>query len=336
MRENLVYIANSGDADYGITVAELDYACGSLNVIQHVTEISECHYLNLYPNGRFLVATTMDGEVQVVSFAIDSDGLLSLISSQPAAGASPAYVCVDASERNALMVNYVVGEARGNIRVYPIDGEGGLGAHTEHIEHEGGGPNPERQEVSHPHMIVTTPDNRFAVVPDLGTDMIYLYALDTTAGRLSLAQTLDLPPGAGPRHVAFHPTLPRMYGINELDSTMATWRFDANDNWTRLSIESTLPVGYIQPAERPNSCADVHVHPNGKFLYGSNRGHDSIVFYALDADGLPSPLGHQSTLGQWPRAFMIDPRGEYLIVGNRHSDTAVVFAIDGRVRPADA
>ena len=328
MSDNLVYIANAGDADYGITVAELDYDNATLNVLQRVSEISECHYLNLHPKGRYLVATTMDAGVQVVSFAIDSAGLLSLISRQPAAGTSPAYVWVEASERQVLMVNYVVGEARGNIRVYPIGSGGVLGECTEHIEHEGSGPNADRQEVSHPHMIVTTPDNRFAVVPDLGADMVYLYALDADRGRLSLSQTLDLPPGAGPRHVAFHPSLPRMYVINELDSTMATFAYDEDDNWTRLSVLSTLPAGYVQPALRPNTCADVHVHPNGKFLYGSNRGHDSIVIYALDAAGQPQLRGHEATRGAWPRAFMIDPRGQYLVVGNRHTDSAAIFAID--------
>ena len=328
MTDNLVYIANAGDADYGITVAQLDYASATLTVVQRVSDISECHYLNIHPNGRHLVATTMDEDVQVVSFAIDADGLLSLVSRQPAAGASPAYVCVEASERNVLMVNYVAGAARGNIRVYPIDADGVLGDCSAHIEHEGSGPNSDRQEVSHPHMIVTTPDNRFAVVPDLGTDMVYLYALDSERGALKLARTLDLPPGAGPRHVAFHPRLPRMYVINELDSTLATFAYDENDNWTRLSVESTLPAGYIQPALRPNTCADVHAHPSGRFLYGSNRGHDSIVIYGLDADGRPRLVGHEATRGAWPRAFMIDPRGEYLIVGNRHTDSAAIFSID--------
>lgn len=327
MSENLVYIANSGAADYGITVARLDYENAALAVVQRVREISECHYLNFHPNGRFLVATTMDEGVQVVTFAVDSDGLLSLRSRQAAAGTSPAYVCVDASGRNVLMVNYVVGEARGNVRLYPLDEDGEIGEASEHIEHEGDGPNRERQEVSHPHMIVTTPDNRFAVVPDLGTDKVYLYALNVDAGKLRLAQTLDLPPGAGPRHVAFHPSLPRMYVINELDSTMATFAYDADDNWTRLSVESTTPAGYSQPALRPNTCADVHVHPNGKFLYGSNRGHDSIVIYSLDDAGMPSLVGHEATRGAWPRAFMIDPRGELLVVGNRHTDSAAVFLI---------
>ncbi len=329
MTDNLVYIANGGDGPSGITVAELDYDNATLNIVQRVTEISECHYLNLHPNGRYLVATTVDAGVQVVSFAIDADGALSLISRQPASGTSPAYVCVEASERHALMVNYAVGEARGNIRVYPIDSEGRLGAPTEHIEiDDPTGPNQERQDVSHPHMIVTTPDNRFAVVPDLGTDKVYLYALDADAGALSLARTLDLPPGAGPRHVAFHPSLPRMYVINELNSTMATFAWDDDDNWTRLSVESTMPRYYIQPAGRPNTCADVHVHPNGKFLYGSNRGHDSIVIYALDDAGLPRLLAYEATRGAWPRAFMIDPRGEVLVVGNRHTDNAAIFSID--------
>ena len=328
MSQNLVYIANSGAEPFGITVAALDYASGCLSVIQQVSEISECHYLNPHPNGRFLYATTMDGEIEVVAFAIAADGRLRKLNSQPAAGTSPCYVCVDDSQRNVLLVNYVNDGARGNIRVYPIGADGRLRPHSEMIEHAGSGPNRERQDVSHPHMILTTPDNRHAVVPDLGNDTVYLYALDAAAGRLALAQTLGLPPGAGPRHVAFHPELPRMYVINELDSTLATFAYDASDSWALLSIEPTLPPGHIQPAERPNYCADVHVHPSGKFLYGSNRGHDSLVIFALDADGKPALLGHQPTLGQWPRAFMIDNSGEFLVVGNRHTDDAVVFAID--------
>lgn len=329
MTDNLVYIANAGAADYGITVAALDYDRGALEVVQHVTEISECHYLNLHPSGKLLLATTMDGSVEVVSFAIEAAGMLRKVSSAPAAGTSPAYVCADASGKCALLVNYVNAEARGNIRVYPLDGDGNLGEVSEHIEIEDKtGPNAERQDVSHPHMIVTTPDNRYAVVPDLGTDKIYLYALDAAQGKLSPAQSLDLPAGAGPRHVAFHPTLPRMYGINELDSTIAAWSYDAHDNFRRLCIEPTLPDDYQQPAERQNTTADVHVHPKGRYLYGSNRGHDSIVIYQLDDDGLPSYIGTESTRGAWPRAFMIDPRGEYLVVGNRHSDNAAVFSID--------
>jgi len=330
MTNSLVYIANGGGGPCGITVAELNYEDGTLSPVQHVTEISECHYLNQHPNGRFLVATTMDDDVRVLSFAVDPDtGHLRVINSQPAAGTSPAYVCAEDSGANVLMVNYVNGGARGNVRVYPIDSAGALGAASEHIEIDDAvGPNSERQDVSHPHMIVTTPDNRFAVVPDLGTDKVYLYALDAARGKLSLSQTLDLPAGAGPRHVAFHPSLPLMYVINELDSTLATFIYDGDDNWTTGPILTTLPDGYQQPVERPNTTADVHVHPNGKFLYGSNRGHDSIVIYSLDAEGMPRYLANESTRGAWPRAFMIDPRGEYLLVGNRHTDNAAVFSID--------
>ena len=120
MTDNLVYIANSGAADYGITVAALDYDSGSLEVVQYVTEISECHYLNLHPNGKLLLATTMDGAIEVVVFALDAEGMLRKVSSAAAAGTSPAYVCADASGQNALLVNYVNGGARGNIRVYPL------------------------------------------------------------------------------------------------------------------------------------------------------------------------------------------------------------------------
>ena len=331
MSHNLIYIANSGDAPYGITVASLDRNSHTLGVVQHVTEIGECHYLNPHPSGKFLLATTMDGEIEVVSFAIEADGTLRKVSSAPAAGTSPAYVCADDSGKHVLLVNYVNDGARGNIRVYPINGDGVIGAPSEHIEiDDSTGPNRDRQDVSHPHMIVTTPDNRCAVVPDLGTDKVYLFALDTAAGTLSQSQALDLPAGAGPRHVAFHPTLPRMYVINELDSTLATFSYDEDDNWTRESILPTLPAGYQQPAERPNTTADVHAHPNGRFLYGTNRGHDSIVIYRLDTAGMPSYIANESTRGAWPRAFMIDPGGDHLIVGNRHSDNAAVFSIDAK------
>jgi len=329
MSQNLIYIANSGAANYGITVAALDASSGSLQIVQQVTEISECHYLNPHPSGKFLLATTMDEGVQLVSFAIADDGSLRKRSAQPAAGTSPAYICADHSGRHVLLVNYVNAGKRGNIRVYSIDSEGIIGAHSEHIEiDDKTGPKRERQDASHPHMIVPTPDGRYVVVPDLGTDTVYLFALDTAAGTLTLAQRLPLPGGAGPRHAAFHPSLPRMYVINELGSTLATFDSVGSGSWPRLSLLPTLPMGHQQPPSRPNITADVHVHPGGKFLYGSNRGHDSIVIYALDEGGLPRLVGHQATGGQWPRAFMIDPPGEHLIVGNRHSNDVTVFAID--------
>ena len=326
-----VYIANSGDDDCGITVAELDYATGRLHIVQRVTEISECHYLALHPNRKYLYATTMDGEVEAVAFAIDeASGHLSKLNSQPAAGTSPCYILVEASEKNVLMVNYTVAGQRGNVRVYPIGADGRLQGHSEMIEHDGHSIHSDRQGESHPHMILTTPDNRFALVPDLGTDKIYVYALDTARGKLGLHTMLDLPAGAGPRHLAFHPDLPVMYVINELDSTLMAWDYDESGNWMQRKIVSTLPVDYAADPEKPNYCADVHVHPNGRFLYGSNRGHDSIVIYALDEAGMPSLVGHESTRGHWPRAFMIEVRGEYLIVGNRYTDNAAVFAIDRR------
>lgn len=332
MSTSLVYLANSKKGNpYGITVAKLDYDTGTLDVVQQVTDITECHYLNFHPNGNFLVATTVSDNYQVVTFAVDENtGHLSKINNLPAEGTSPCYVMIEDSEQYVLMVNYTVAGARGNIRLYPIDEDGQLHANTEMIVHDGNSVNPSRQQESHPHMIVTTPDNRFAIVPDLGTDKVYIYALDTEQGKLSLHTTLDLQAGAGPRHVAFHPTESWMYIINELDSTMVAYQFDTeNDTWTYLATISTLPVDYQQDPENLNYPADVHVHPNGKFLYGSNRQHNSIVIYALDDKGIPSLVGHESTQGHWPRAFMIDPTGKILIVGNQGTDTAVVFTIDG-------
>lgn len=331
MSTSLVYLANSKKGNpYGITVAKLDYASGSLDIVQQVTDISECHYLNFHPSGKYLVATTTNNDYEVHMFAVDeTTGHLSKLNGLPANGTSPCYVMVEDSQQNVLMVNYNTAQGRGNIRIYPIDENGQLQANSEMIEHDGHSINTARQQESHPHMIITTPDNRFAVVPDLGTDKVYIYALDTIQGKLSLHTTLDLQAGAGPRHAAFHPTQQLMYVINELDSTMVAYQFETeNDTWTHLSTVSTLPVDHQDNPEKPNYPADIHVHPNGKFLYGSNRGHDSIVIYALDDAGVPSLVGHESTQGQWPRAFMIDPTGAILIVGNQNSDTAVVFAID--------
>lgn len=327
MTNPIIYIANSkSESPYGITVAELNKADGTLNILQEVSDINECHYLNPHPNGKFLAATSTGNDYEVVMFAVDdTTGHLSLVNRLPAEGTSPAYVYVEDTGKNVLMINYQTGDGQwGNVRVYPINDAGELQACSFSIQHEGGSVNPDRQQESHPHMIVTTPDNRFAVVPDLGTDKIYLYALDADAGTLSLSQTLDLHAGAGPRHVAFHPTLKRMYIICELDSTMITYEYADDDTWTHLDTRTTLPEDF----DGESYCADVHVHPNGKFLYGSNRGHDSIVIFALDDNGIPSAIGHESTRGHWPRAFMIDNDGDILIVGNRREDNLAIFAID--------
>lgn len=328
MTNPIITIANAKDNNpYGITITQLNKADGTLHIMQHVTDITTCHYLNPHPNGKFLAATTTDGDCDVIMFAIDADnGHLSEINRQPAGGTSPAYVYVEDTGQQVLIVNYATGEARGNIRVYPINADGELQAPSTMIEHDGGSIDPERQQESHPHMIVTTPDNRFAVVPDLGTDKIYLYALDTKNGTLSLSQTLDLHAGAGPRHVAFHPTLQRMYIICELDSTLITYAYTDDDTWTHQDTRTTLPTDY----SGESYCADVHVHPNGQFLYGSNRGHDSIVIFVLDEDGIPDVVGFESTRGHWPRAFMIDNDGEFLIVGNRREDNLAIFAIDAQ------
>lgn len=331
LNPSLVYISSSKSGNpYGITVAMLDDKEGKLNIVQQDDTISECQYLNLHPNGQFLYATTMDNGCEVVAFKIDQDnGHISLVNREPANGTSPCYVAVDDSQKNVLIVNYTNAGKRGNVRIYPINEEGELQPHTEMIEHDGHSVNPNRQQESHPHMIVTTPDNRFAIVPDLGTDKVYVYALDTNTGTLSLHTEIKLQDGAGPRHVAFHPMLPFMYVINELDSTLATFNYSTDDDtWTHRATITTLPDDYEPNPDRPNSTADVHVHPNGRFLYGSNRGHDSIVIYALGTDGIPELIGHESTRGQWPRAFMISKSGKWLVVGNRHTDTAEVFAVN--------
>lgn len=330
MNPSLIYISSSKAGNpNGITVAAFDDDTGELTIVQQDDTVSECQYLNFHPSGKYLYATTMDNSCDLVAFAIDdATGHVSPINRVSAAGTSPCYVSVDDSAKNVMIVNYN-NNGRGNVRVYPIDDDGQLQANSEMIEHDGGSVNPNRQQESHPHMIVTTPDNRFAIVPDLGTDKVYVYALDAGAGKLSLHTTLDLHPGAGPRHVSFHPSLPLMYVINELDSTVAVFEFNTDDDsWKHHKTLSTLPDGYSDTVRIDSNCADIHVHPSAKFLYGSNRGHDSIVIYALDDAGIPSLIGHESTRGHWPRAFMITSNGKWLIAGNRYTDNVSVYAID--------
>lgn len=334
MTSKLIYMASQNEdaTGAGLVVAELNDETGELTIVQEDRTMARGDYLNFHPSRPLLYATEIGDHCAIHAFGVDTaSGKLTALNHLPANGTSPCYVSVDARGEYALMVNYNTKEGPGNIRVYSLAGDGTLIAETDVLEHEGGSVNPNRQQEPHPHMIVTTPDGRYVIVPDLGTDKIHIYQLNNETGKMSAHTTLDMEPGAGVRHVAFHPTQPYMYAINELNSTLVAYRYSASDgSWEQLTIVPTLPDNYKADPDDPNYPADVHVHPNGKFLYGSNRGHDSIVIYAIDEEtGIPRQIGHQSTLGHWPRAFMIEPDGKYMLVGNQYSHTVQVFRING-------
>ncbi len=267
----------------------------------------------------------------VSAYAIDKDGTLRLLNEQATQGADPCHLSIDHRNRTLLVANYT----GGNISVFPIRSDGTLGMVAEVKQHEGSGPK-EQQKGPHAHCIIFDRSQRHALAADLGIDKVMIYRFDRTTGKLTPGKQpfADLQPGAGPRHLAFHPGGKYLYVINELNSTMAAFKYDERDGTlSHIDTVSTLPGDF----SGVSYCADVHVSPSGKFLYGSNRGHNSIVVFAIDQrTGKLTPVEHVSTEGDWPRNFAIDPSGKFLLVANQRSDNVVVFSIDaqtGRLKP---
>ena len=268
----------------------------------------------------------------VSAFSIDSrTGSLNFLNQQASIGADPCHVIVDRTGRFAIVANYT----GGSVSVFPIQRNGNLGPASDVAQHHGSSVNKERQEGPHAHCVILDRSNRYAFASDLGLDKVMIYRFDARAGKLRPAKEpwAQLEPGAGPRHLTFHPKGKYLYVINELNSTLTAFRYDSlNGTLRSMQTVSTLPKEY----SGPNSCADVHVSRSGKFLYGSNRGHDSIVVFAVNENtGQLEYLEHASTGGKTPRNFTIDPTGSFLLAANQKSDTIVTLGIDqltGRLR----
>jgi len=323
----------------GIYIYRIDLETGSLESIGKVTDIVNPSFLSLSPEKKNLYAVnevqSFSGEKSgaVTSFRIDQKtGKLTPLNSKPSMGTSPCYITVDGTGKYAIVSNY----SSGSVCVLPIMRDGSLGDPVEVVQHEGSSVNPKRQEAPHPHSAVLDPSNRYLYVPDLGIDKIMVYRFDSENGKLTPNDQpwVNTQPGAGPRHFTFHPNGKFAYVINELDSTVIAFSYDRESGRLEpLQTVSTLPEGY----KGTNYPADIHCSPSGKFLYGSNRGHDSIVIYRIDErTGKLSLVGHESTRGSFPRNFAIDPTGRYLLVANQKSDNLIVFRINsetGTLKP---
>jgi 6-phosphogluconolactonase len=268
----------------------------------------------------------------IASFRIDPEtASLAPLNLQPSMGTGPCHLIVDYTGRYVLAANY----ASGSVVVLPIQADGSLGPATDSIQHEGSSINPQRQQEPHAHSINLDATNRYALVPDLGTDKVMIYEFDAEHGKLrpnpaqSWARTRS---GAGPRHLDFHPNQKFVYVANELDSTVVAFEFDATKGTLKeINTLSTLPEGYEETAPEKSWVADVHVHPTGKTAYVSNRGHDSIAVFDIDREsGALSPSGYMSTKGSFPRNFALDPAGNFLIAANQNSDDIYVFSIDSK------
>jgi 6-phosphogluconolactonase len=323
----------------GIYLARTDAANGRITLDRLVAEVENPSFLALNRGRTHLYAVSEVDDFAgtaaggVLAYSIQADGGLRELNRQPSQGATPCHLTVDATGRFVLVANYT----GGNAAVLPIQSDGSLGPATDVVQHTGSGPNAQRQEGPHAHSVTLDGANRFALVADLGIDRVVGYGFDVEQGALIPSDLAGIRarPGAGPRHFAFHPDGRRAYVINELDSTLTALAYDpATGSLESTGTVSTLPEGYAGD----NSCADVHVHPSGRFVYGSNRGHDSIAVFAIN-DGALTSVQHQSTLGRVPRNFAIAPSGRFLIAANQDTDSLVTFSVDsatGQLAPVGA
>jgi 6-phosphogluconolactonase len=322
----------------GIYCYKLDLATGKLASVGVTEGIKNPSYLAIHPSGKFLYAVSevsdSDGKPggAVSAFSLDrKTGQLKPLNHQSSEGAGPCHVSIDKSGKVALVANY----NSGSIASLPIQSDGSLEKAATAIQHEGSSVVPARQAGPHAHSINVSPDNRFACACDLGLDKILVYKLDPAKGTLTANDPAftTTPQGGGPRHFAFHPSGRFAYNCNEIQSSVTAYAFDAaKGSLTEMQTISTLP----EPTER-NSTAEVQVHPSGKFLYCSNRGHDSLAIYQIDdKTGRLTGAGHQKTLGRTPRNFGIDPTGAYVIACNQGTDNVAVFKVDqasGKLTP---
>jgi len=328
-----------GSTSKGIYAYRYDPDGSTLTSVGLVAETTNPSFLAIHPNHRFLYAVNETGDYKgqksgaVTAFSIDhGTGKLTQLNQVASGGADPCYITVDKSGKYVLVANYT----GGSIAVFPVLADGRLGEASAFIQHSGHGANPKRQEGPHAHSIDLPADNRFAIVDDLGLDETLVYKFDSAKGSL----TLNDPPfaqaaaGAGPRHFAFHPNGKFGYVLDEMGSTVSAFSYDgAKGVLHPLQIISSLPKGFTGQ----NDAAEIEVHPSGKFLYASNRGHDSIAVFAIDQkQGTLTPIEYVPTKGASPRNFAIDPIGKLILAENEKSDNIVVFRIDlqtGRLTP---
>jgi 6-phosphogluconolactonase len=307
----------------GISVYWLDPDSAALSLVQVAQGVANPSFLALSPDRRHLYAVSELDAGGVRAFSSNSEtGHLSALNHQSSHGSSPCYISVDAAGRYVLVANY----GDGVVTALPIAADGHLQPATAVVQQEGSSIVAGRQDGPHAHMIRATPDGRFVLATDLGADAIFIYRLNADTGQLERHGTAHAEPGSGPRHFAFAPDGRTVYVINELASSLTVWAWDgAQGSLSPVQTVSTLPDGFTGE----NSGAEVVVSPDGRFVYASNRGHDSIAIFGVRGErGELQPVGHEPTQGKSPRGFTLDPSGHWLLAANQRSDTIVTFRRD--------
>jgi 6-phosphogluconolactonase len=315
------------NASKGIYRFSFDAKTGEVtSPIELAGETESPSFVAIHPNGRFLYAVnesgTFAGKKQgaVTAFSINpATHKLTALNQQPSLGADPCHVTVDHQGKNVLIANYT----GGSVAVYPIGGDGGLKETSCFIQHHGSSSDKERQSGPHAHAVYLDNSGKRVLACDLGLDKVIIYDYDSAAGKLTEAGFGTLKPGSGPRHLALTHDGKRAYVINELGSTLTSFNYDGNHKMTEIQTVSTLP----QPTPG-NSTAEAFIHPNGRFVYGSNRGHNSIAVFATDAQGHLNLIQNASVEGKTPRSFALDPSGHFLIAANQDSNNITFFKID--------
>jgi 6-phosphogluconolactonase len=330
---------HSAGPTQGFTVAHFDTDTGALTAPAFQTQADAAAFFVFTPDARFLYTCNSIGNFNgqthmgaISAYAVDpATAKLTLLNQQPSGGEDPSYISLDKTHHFALVANYqgnrTPGEG-GTAAVFALKPDGSFGERTAFVQYKGSGIDPARQKQAYAHSIQTDPTNRFALVADLGQDKVFVYRFNAQDGSLTPNNPPAAPakPGSGPRHLSFHPNGKFAYLVQEMGSMITAFRWDDQQGTlTPLQEISTLPADF----KGTNTAAEIRVHPTGQFLYATNRGHDSVAAFAVDADtGKLSPLGTVPSAGKTPRNFEFDPAARWMIVTNHGSNTVGVFAID--------
>lgn len=308
-------------AESAVTLCELNLKDGTVSVIDTFNNVQGPGYVSLSPDQKYLYSVNQDHTI--AAFAVGKEGTLTYLDKQPAEGVNPCHVSVHPSGKMAFLANYT----SGTWAAYPIADNGEVEAASATHAFSGSGPNKSRQEKPHAHCAMPSPNGKYVYIADLGTDRLMNYTVDIKSGKVAPnpAQAyFSTQPGAGPRHLAFHPSGKYLYLLNEMKATLTACTVDVNGVVKEIKTVNTLPADF----SGNNSAAAVHVHPNGRFVYASNRGYNAIHAYEIQKDGSLKSVGEVREGIDTPRDFNFDPSGKFMVVGNQKTNDLVVYKVN--------